>query len=192
MLKEVENIYQSLQKEFSIAEKQYSVICIEGNTNAEAVARVLNILENGEKLNKLGSEWNPFWSISERVCHYQTGIPNGYTFVVFKGDPLVLAHHLSIYFPDKLVIVSTNWDETRLFIYKNGHPAISGKDYEMTLRICCDDDESYSSLDYSIWSSSGARRLYSDVCNIVSRLDISRIKRLATYPPVYFHKKKSW
>lgn len=94
MLKEVENIYQSLQKEFSIAEKQYSVICIEGNTNAEAVARVLNILENGEKLNKLGSEWNPFCSMSERVCHYQTGTANGYTFAVFKGEPDVLAYNL--------------------------------------------------------------------------------------------------
>lgn len=78
-----------------------------------------------------------------------------FSFVIFKLEPEAV-YTISEYFPGKLCVGGTDWDETKVFVAKDGRQAKAGKDYTFSCTLCCDTGETgYVDFEYQIHTPEG-------------------------------------
>ena len=76
-------------------------------------------------------------------------VQDTFSFVIFKLEPEVV-YTISEYFPGKLCVGGTDWDETKVFVAKDGRQAKAGKDYTFSCTLCDAGETGYVDFEYQI------------------------------------------
>lgn len=182
MSEEVEEIYLALQKEFPGAVAPYCVVRIAKDIKVETAARVLSILDYGNKFGPPSQ--NPFYNLAGRIHRYMNYTKQGYPFAVFEdkdnsfalANPHDLASNLSQYFPNTLVIAEANLDEIYLSVCLNGREAQKGVDYQMSV-LAVPEEEGLACLTYDIKSASGREVLHTAMWDSIPEFRVNSFLR---------------